>query len=309
MLLDFSDGSLGPWREAVDWATGGAADGILNMPWGLRRGEAMSNAARKAAALRTLSRFVLRARLVQEHSLAQDKRALEKYAALTLTFNVIVNTKTGQKSVEMKPAPLLPTEQVESAAARVRPLFLKDDGVHYEKVLNSLSEMVAASPAHQKEVEVLRSKYKVADPDYPNGRPKVPRSEPTTSNKEVAGAWLYGHLLHEDEVRRSYAKGISAEEMLINATKTVCSEMLAAVETLHLIERLVVGKSLELPEELFTAPVTVSATEWAPTLLEAYVADVGTPMPSNLNEPMDGAWRKVQDEFGPRNFSGPQDPF
>lgn len=266
----------------------------------------MSHEVRKAAALRTLSRFVLRARLVQEHSLAQDKLALEKYAAWTMSFNLIVNAETGKRSVEMKPAPLLPTEQVESAAARVRPLFLKDDGVHYDKVLNALSEMVAASPAHQKEVEVLRSKYRVADPDYPNGRPKAPRSEPSMSNKEVAGAWLYGHLLHEDEVRRSYAKGISAEEMLLNATKTVCSEMLAAVETLHLIERLVVDGVLKLPEELFTAPVTVSAKEWAPTLLEAYVADVGTPMPPDLNEPLDGAWRKVHDEFGPRNVSAPQ---
>lgn len=266
----------------------------------------MSKEARKVAALRTLSRFVLRARLVQEHSLAQDKLALERFAAWTMTFNLIVNTKTGERSVEMKPAPLLPTEQVESAAARVRPLFLKDDGVHYDKVLNAVSEMVAASPAHRQEVEDLRSKFRVADPDYPNGRPKAARSEPSMSNKEVAGAWLYGHLLHEDEVRRSYARGISAEEMLLNATKTVCSEMLAAVETLHLIEGLVVDGVLELPKELFTAPVTVAAKDWAPILLEAYIADVGTPMPANLKESLDGAWRKVHDEFGPRNVSAPQ---
>lgn len=146
----------------------------------------MSKEARTAAALRTISRFVLRARLVQEHSLAQDKLALEKYAAWTMTFNLIVNTKTGERSVEMKPAPLLPTEQVESAAARVRPLFLKDDGVHYDKVLNALSESGAESPAYRKEIEDLRVKFRIADPDYPNGRPKAARSEPSMSNKEVA---------------------------------------------------------------------------------------------------------------------------
>lgn len=269
-------------------------------------GQGMSKEARTAAALRTISRFVLRARLVQEHSLAQDKLALEKYAAWTMAFNVIVNTKTGERSVEMNPAPLIPTEQVESAAARVRPLFLKDDGVHYDKVLNALSELVAASPAYRKAVEDFRVKFRIADPDYPNGRPKAARSEPSMSNKEVAGAWLYGHLLHEDEVRRSYASGISAEEMLLNATKTVCSEMVAAVETLHFVERLVAEGVLDLPEDLFTAPVTVSASQWAPTLLEVYVADVGTPMPADLNEPLDGAWRKVHDEFGPKNFGGPQ---
>jgi hypothetical protein len=223
-----------------------------------------------------------------------------------MTLNLIVNTKTGEKSVEMEPAPLLPTEQVESAAARVRPLFLKDDGVHYDRVLTALSELVAASPGYRREVEDLRVKFRIADPDYPDGRPKAARSEASMSNKEVAGAWLYGHLLHEDEVRRSYASGISAEEMLLNATKTVCSEMVATVDTLHFVERLVVDGVLDLPDDLFTAPVTVSASEWAPTLLEAYVADVGTPMPGDLNEPLDGAWRKVHDEFGPKNFGGTQ---
>jgi len=169
----------------------------------------MSHEARKTAALRTLSRFVLRARLVQEHSLADDKKALEEHAAWKMTFRLIVNQVTGEKSVELKPAPLLPTEQVESAAARVRPLFLKEDGVHYDKVLNALAEVVGASPGHKKEVETLRSKFRGADPDYPGGRPRAPRSEPSMSNKEVAGAWLYGHLLHEDELRWNFRKNCS----------------------------------------------------------------------------------------------------
>ncbi len=265
----------------------------------------MSNEARKTAALRTLSKFVLRARLVQEHSLAADKQLLVKHAAWTLSFNMVFNTVTGEKSVEMKPAPLLPTEQVESAAARVRPLFLKDDGVHYDKVLNALTELVSGSPAHRKEVEAIRAKFREADPDYPHGRPRAPRSAPMTSNKEIAGAWLYGHLLHEDDVRRSYAEGIAAEEMLLNATKTVCSEMLATVEGLHLIERLVVDGLLDLPDDLFTSQVTVTATEWVPPGdVKMYVADMNTPMPTSLAEPLSSVWREVHDEFGPARTSG-----
>lgn len=76
---------------------------------------------------------------------------------------------------------------------------------------------------------------------------------------------LYGQLLHEDELRRSYGAGISAEEMLLNATKTVCSEMLATVEALHLIERLVADGSLEVAQDLFTEPVSVTATDWGPS--------------------------------------------
>lgn len=259
----------------------------------------MRNDSRMAAALRTLSRFVLRARLVQEHSLAADKRALEEHAAWEISFHLTFNQVTGERSVAMKPAALLPTEQVESAATRVRPVFLSGDGVHYDKVLDALGEL-AASAGLRKEVGTLRAKFRTADPDYPKGRPKEPRSGPSTSNKEVAGAWLYGQLLHEDELRRTYSAGISAEEMLLNATKTVCVEMLATVETLHLIERLVVEGTLDLPEELFTEPVSVTAQVWAPNVVSAHVADVGTPMPMSLTEPIGSEWSDVHDVFGPK---------
>lgn len=260
------------------------------------------------AALRTVSRFVLRARLVQEHSLAADKKVLEKHASWEMTLQIAVDARTGGKTMSMKPTPLLPSEQVESAAARVRPVFLISDGVHYDRVLNALGEAACGSVGLENEIEVLREKFQTADPDYPNGRPKAPRSEPRMSNKDLAGAWLYGQLLHEDAVRRSYGAGISAEEMLLNATRTVCSEMLATVETLHLIEKLVVIGSLDLTEELFTEQVSVKDTEWAPQISGAYVADVGTPMPESIDEPLSSAWSEVGDLLGPdRATPGPPD--
>lgn len=143
----------------------------------------------------------------------------KEHAAWTMSCRVIQNLATGERTVAMVPAPLLPIEQVESAAARVRPVFLFSDGVHYDKVLNALVGAAAASAVLKKEIEGLRAQFRAADPDYPKGRPTEPRSGPSMTNKEVAGAWLYGQLLHEDELRRSYGAGISAEEMLLNAHK------------------------------------------------------------------------------------------
>jgi hypothetical protein len=239
---------------------------------------------------------VLRARLVQEHSLAADRDILEKHAAWTMSFRLTQNRKTGERTVAMVPAPLLPTEQVESAAARVRPVFLSSDGVHYDKVLNALGE-AASSAGLKKTVEGLRAKFRAADPDYPDGRPTEPRSAPSMTNKQVAGARLYGHLLHEDELRRSYGAGTSAEQMLLYATKTVCSEMLATVEALHLIERLVADGPLEVAEALFTEPISVTGTEWAPQIAGAYVADVGTAMPESFTEPLGSEWSEVHELF------------
>lgn len=253
--------------------------------------------ASKTAALRTIARFVLRARLVQEHSLAADRDILEKYSVWTLSFVVTENRNNGERTCAIAPVPLLPTEQVESAAARVRPIFLFSDGVHYENVLRALGIVVVPSADLKKDVERLRAKFQAADPDYPDGRPTEPRSASSMKNKQIAGAWLYGHLLHEDELRRTYSAGISAEFMLLQATKTVCSEMLATVEALHLIERLVTSGSLEIAEDLFTEPISVTAIEWAPQLTNAYVADAGTAMPESLTEPLGSEWKKIQDSL------------
>jgi hypothetical protein len=270
---------------------------VIALKTGKFKGDQMVDDARKAAALRTVSRFVLRARLVQEHSLAADKDTLKEHAAWTMSIRATQNLATGQRTVAMVRAPLLPTEQVESAAARVRPVFLFSDGVHYDKVLNALVEAAAASAVLNKEIEGLRAQFRAADPDYPKGRPTEARSGPSMTNKEVAGAWLYGQLLHEDELRRSYGAGISAEEMLLNATKTVCNEMLATVAALHMIERLVADRSLDLAEDLFIDPVSVTATEWAPQITGAYVADIGTAMPESLSEPLGSEWSEVHDLF------------
>lgn len=70
------------------------------------------------------------------------------------------------------------------------------------------------------------------------------------------------------------------------------------MEALHLIERLVADGSLEVAEELFTEPISVKATGWAPQIAGAYVADVGTAMPESLTEPLGSEWREVHDLAG-----------
>lgn len=89
--------------------------------------------------IRLLERFVLRARIVQDHSLARDIGVLRNLAREQVKVVITRNLKTGETSTELKPVDLLPAEQVESAAARVRPVFLKKDKVHYATVLDALA--------------------------------------------------------------------------------------------------------------------------------------------------------------------------
>lgn len=255
--------------------------------------------------LELLKRFVLRARLVQDHSLAGDLLELRKLAKVEIKAVLARNTITGETKVSLQPVDLIPTEQLESAAARVRPIFLKSDGVQYENVLDAVNTVLkgrsGASELRAKATE-LRTSFRNADPDYPHGKPRDLWDGGVLSHKQLAGSWLYGNLLHEDEIRRSYGGKMALEEMYVAAMRTVASEMLAAVETLHLIERLQTRGWLELPDGIFTDEVTVSATSWVPPgKVTLYVAPVNTPIPSDLDADVlssDG-WKNAVDEYLP----------
>ncbi|WP_461171209.1 hypothetical protein [Arthrobacter sp. Z1-15] len=194
---------------------------------------------------------------------------------------------------------LIPAEQLESAAARVRPVFLKSDRVHYESVLNALNSVLrgrVGSDSFSDRVGCLRNLFQQADPDYPShGRDKE-WDGGSVSNKQLSGAWLYGHLLHEDETRRSFGKALPLEEIFVSAMRTVCSELLAVVKTFHLVEELQVKGWLELPEDVFTDDVTITASSWTPTGdVSMYLAPVDTPMPDNIPSDFlkDSRWRPL----------------
>lgn len=254
-----------------------------------------------------LKRFVLRARIVQDHSLARDIGVLRNLAREQMQVVITRNLKTGETSTELKPVDLVPTEQLESAAARVRPVFLKEDKVHYTPVLDALAGALKGRPGTAEfsvKIRKLRTKFQQADPDYPHGRPKEPWDGGTLNNKQLSGAWLYGHLLHEDKVRRSYRGNMHLEEMYMTAIYTVCNEMLAVLETLHLIEAMQVRGWLELPENIFTDDVTVTAKTWQhPGTWNVYVASMETPLPEELPQDMNlmPGWKNVADEFLPSN--------
>lgn len=218
-----------------------------------------------AQQLQLLERFVLRARIVQDHSLARDYRELQDMAKTQFNIRFALDSVTCETNASMSPVDLIPTEQLESAAARVRPIFLKKDKVHYDTVLDAVSAVLKGSSGagdFVPKVKELRSHFRKADPDYPSGQPKSSWDGGALSNKQLSGAWLYGHLLHEDAVRRSYSGQMPLEEMYLSAMRTVCSEMLATVDTIHLIEQLQVKGWLGLSEKVFTDEATVTATSW-----------------------------------------------
>ena len=100
-----------------------------------------------------LARFVLRARIVQDHSLAQDIGELKELS--TVKFNILNFNKGGGVNIAIDDIKVPHTEQIESAAARVRPVFLFSDGIFYADVLAFLYEKIVDDNEKKKVLELL----------------------------------------------------------------------------------------------------------------------------------------------------------
>lgn len=145
-----------------------------------------------------VAEFSTRARRVVAHSLVQDTGMLERTAGA----GIIVRRVAGKLSLEQA----LPREELlESLAARVRPLTLQSEHIHYAKVLKALNALLAHAGQHQHQdwTRQLEAEWKSVDPK--TGTPtyfhqtwgeSTPPTEATDSALTLA--WFYGDLVHAD---------------------------------------------------------------------------------------------------------------
>lgn len=246
-----------------------------------------------------LARFVLRARIVQDHSLAQDIKALEKLTNIDFRLVYQKNSVTGEEYFSFCDINVPHTEQVESAAARVRPVFLFSDGIFYADVLAFIYEKIADDDKKRIILKLLRE-CQMADPDYPkSGKGKRAGDGGSGfSNKDLAGSWLYGSLLHDDEKRRTFSDATGIDAAYHAAVHSVSAMMLCVIKILHFITILVCGSKLDLDPDLWTSDVTFRGTTLSfPGEVSVYVAKVGTPIPQSFETDMSEAegWEPIQE--------------
>jgi hypothetical protein len=125
------------------------------------------------------------------------------------TQMTLLLTEEGTGSIALRGLP--PESEIEVAATRLRPIFLQDDEVHHGKVLGALG-LLAPAQEHPS-IKALRGHWK----DLPNSRywsiatsRGVPTGEAAShrTDREIAGDWLYGHLVHHDPARRERVKHV-----------------------------------------------------------------------------------------------------
>lgn len=246
-----------------------------------------------------LARFVLRARIVQEHSLSQDIEALEKLTKVDFRFVIRKNDVTGEEYLGFDDINVPHTEQVESGAARVRPVFLLSDGIFYADVLAFLYEKIT-DDIKREEILALLHGCQSADSEYPDsGRKKRAENEEIgISNKAMAGSWLYGSLIHDDENRRTFSDAVGIEHVYLAAVRAVTRMMLSVIGILDFIKLLVFEGKLDLDPNLWSEDVMFEGTTLSfPGEVTIFVGEPGMIPPRSLETDMLEAegWKPIQE--------------
>lgn len=238
--------------------------------------------------LGVLDRFVIRARRVEAHSLAQDRRALADLGKLSLTGTIGLDGNMSMRRT-------LPNEELfESLAARVRPLLLKTESIHYRRVLDALDEHVAkaslpeeADAMVREGLAVLRTQWSQFDTDTANILSFAVQSSsldgtdvtPQVSDTQLAAAWLYGDVVHVDvKGKKSAGQLLPVKERFSAAVMYFALVADLTLSTLEATRRLHELGALNLDDRAFDADVVVGTDELIQEST-AYFAPLDTPMP------------------------------
>ena len=258
--------------------------------------------------VRDLEAFVLRARRVAEHTLAQD---MERLVSLASEQKIELDRSTNTYWMIRD---LPPEELVESAAARVRPILLQDDPVHWGKALNAIRFLTKDFDERTEVIKItdsLKSDWNKVNPKGGAARSitkiihERENEEPSVAtDATLSTAWFYGDVVHAKSEERQRAKGFRIVDRYESATRTVAHAMLLTIGTLNYIQQLrQQGLLNSLAQEVFAEDVVVREPQKRLPMTGFYSAPAGTTMPENLDE-LPPEWQKVGSQPGDETDSG-----
>lgn len=235
-----------------------------------------------------LEAFILRARRVAAHSLAQD---FERLPRIAREMNIKINAETGVVCL-IKDFP--PEEQLESAAARVRPVLLQEDPVHWAKALTAIGYLTKGNEEHREYIKEtcksLRSDWKKVDSkNEPNALVYMvgnldSETMETATDTQLSTSWFYGDFVHAKTEEREKSAAFSIQDRFESAARTTALAMMWTIATLNLVKELR-GKGLleTISDNVFHEEVTAVGTYVEQEVEAVYSAPVGTPVPEGQN--------------------------
>ena len=216
--------------------------------------------------IETITAFILRARRIEEHSLAQDKERMANWAHGQITLYL-----RGDGTQEMVQA--LPEEEAfESLAARVRPILLEQDPVSYKRLLPALKYFLRNLPADSP----LRASHAALAVEWDAklgtrpGQdrsyslhvtgPGIPEGLPPATDGDLAMGWFYGDLVHADTDRREQMGAFGIRERYRAAVGVVAAAVFLTIGTMKFIRTLEAEGLFRVPAAAWDEQVTVGDT-------------------------------------------------
>ena len=145
----------------------------------------------------TIDQFMGRADRVLNSSIARR----QDLATVGTTLNLIASLSDGETSWQISYSNP-PEADIESAAVRVRPLFLDQDPVHYGRVTNAMAGLAQSAPQRERDlIKVLKKAWRCHDEGYRwamTSSGDAGGSGVWRNDREIARDFLYGELVHAD---------------------------------------------------------------------------------------------------------------
>ena len=206
-----------------------------------------------ARSTHVLSRFVLRARRLQAHSLMQHP--------VIMNPNVHEHFPPGGfrrhgQFVQMLP----PEEAFESLVARLRPFILENDGINVGVALDLLCRVIAneGTTAYGGELEALETRWRTFRSEASTLHMLGPNG--LISSKKLAKAWLYTESVHSDEgLHRKYGT-IPRVSLFMVAVSHYATAANIVMATLDLARKVSDAGIIVLPPHSFQEGVTVETS-------------------------------------------------
>lgn len=254
-----------------------------------------------------LEQFVLRARRVQLHSIVADPVELRRLVDVQWQF-----TRSAETGITSASRMLAKEQDVESLAARLRPLMLQDESIHYDKVVNAITALLReAEPAvaarfAKTEGKRLKKAFAALDPkritditDYALSVHDKDGSTvaPMASMALLAEAWLYNDLVHATvKSHLQDALQHSLEERFAAAVFVFARLAVHTLKLLECIQYLQTHGRLGLRQECFDTTVTAREVQtFAEVEIWSAPADAEPPLPGQALPP---EWQLFDPERG-----------
>lgn len=247
-----------------------------------------------------LERFVLRCRRVTEHSLLVTGRELmQKLCDNEMKINITVNKATGETTQVLRQE-FPPEEIFESLAARMRPLILPTEEVHYTKALDSIEALVSSADydtVSDQPISWWRDMWlRTVDRSATASEfgYSVLTDAGSITDRQLMYAWLYGDLVHADTKFEAKVVGLSISQRYWAATGFVARIGVCTELTLGLINALDDEGLLSLNPKVWTQNVTVD-TSIREQPVQIYAAINPNPtIPVTASDPLDATvWQTL----------------